>query len=158
MELQEDEIRPCVACSQGCTDELFSGRPVMCIANAEAGFENNRIIPITGNPKNIMVIGSGPGGLEAAYRVMKAGHNVSLFEKKDQIGGQLHIAGTPPTCKQELWELIRYYNAMLSKYNVKLNMGIEVTIEMIRSEKPDYIIAAEGAEPFIPPIDGIGIT
>jgi 2,4-dienoyl-CoA reductase (NADPH2) len=154
MELQEDEIRPCVACSQGCTDELFSGRPVMCIANAEAGFENNRIIPAAENPKNIMVIGAGPGGLEAAYRAAKAGHNVRLFEKKDKIGGQLHIAGTPPN-KQELWELIRYYGTMLSKYNVKLNMGIEVTIEMIRSEKPDYIIAAEGAEPFVPPIDGI---
>ncbi len=154
MELREDEIRPCVACSQGCSDELFSGRPVMCIANAEAGFEDERVIPVTDNPKNIMVIGAGPGGLEASYRAAKAGHKVTLYEKKDTIGGQLWIAGTPPN-KQELWELIRYYEAMLNKYNVDLRLETEVTPEIIKNEKPDFIIAAEGAEPLIPPIEGM---
>ncbi|PKL16247.1 MAG: hypothetical protein CVV49_17315 [Spirochaetae bacterium HGW-Spirochaetae-5] len=154
MELREDEIRPCVACSQGCSDELFSGRPVMCIANAEAGFEDERVIPWTDNPKNVMVIGAGPGGLEAAYRAAKAGHNVTLYEKKDTIGGQLWIAGTPPN-KQELWELIRYYEAMLNRYNVDVRLETEVSLEIIKNEKPDFIIAAEGAEPLIPPIEGI---
>jgi len=154
LELREDEIRPCVACSQGCSDELFSGRPVMCISNPEAGFEQERIIPMAEKPKKVMVIGAGPGGLEAAYRAAKAGHKVTLFEKKDEIGGQLRIAGTPPN-KQELWELIRYYETMLIKYNVDLRTGIEVTPDLIRNENPDFIIAAEGAEPLIPPIDGI---
>jgi len=153
-QLSEDEIRPCVACSQGCTDELFSGRPVMCIANPEAGFEKERTIPETDNPKNIMIIGAGPGGLEAAYRAAKAGHKVKLYEKKDDIGGQLWIAGTPPN-KQELWEFVRYYEAMLEKYDVDLYLGTEATIELIKKEKPDFIIAAEGAEPLVPPIEGI---
>jgi len=154
LELREDEIRPCVACAQGCSDEFFSGRPVMCISNPEAGFEQERIIPMAEKPKKVMVIGAGPGGLEAAYRAAKAGHKVTLFEKKDEIGGQLRIAGTPPN-KQELWELIRYYETMLIKYNVDLRTGIEVTPDLIRNENPDFIIAAEGAEPLIPPIDGI---
>jgi len=149
-----DEIRPCVACSQGCTDEFFSGRSVICLANARAGFEGERNIKAADNPKKIMVIGAGPAGLEAAYRAAEAGHSVSLYEKNDDIGGQLWIAGTPPH-KQELWEFIRYYEAMLAKHNVTLHLETEVTPELIKSEKPDYIIAAEGAEEILPPIDGI---
>jgi 2,4-dienoyl-CoA reductase (NADPH2) len=149
-----DEIRPCVACSQGCTDEFFSGRSVICLANARAGFEGERNIAVTDNPKKIMIIGAGPAGLEAAYRAAEAGHSVDLYEKNDDIGGQLWIAGTPPH-KQELWEFIRYYEAMLARYNVTLHLETEVTPELIKNEKPDYIIAAEGAEEILPPIDGI---
>ncbi len=149
-----DEIRPCVACSQGCTDEFFSGRSVICLANARAGFEGERNIPHADKPKKVMVIGAGPAGLEAAYRAAEAGHTVDLYEKKDEIGGQLWIAGTPPH-KQELWELIRYYDAMLAKYDVNLHLDTEVTPELIHNEKPDFIIAAEGAEESFPPIDGI---
>jgi 2,4-dienoyl-CoA reductase (NADPH2) len=154
MEHREDEIRPCVACSQGCSDEVFSGRPVMCIANPQAGFEKERVITPTDNPKKVMVIGAGPGGLEASYRAAKAGHKVTLYEKKDSIGGQLWIAGTPPN-KHELWELVRYYEVMLNKYNVDLRLETEVTLELIKEESPDFIITAEGAEPLIPPIEGI---
>jgi len=149
-----DETRPCVACSQGCTDEFFSGRSVICLANARAGFEGERNIKKADNPKKIMIIGAGPAGLEAAYRAAEAGHSVSLYEKNDDIGGQLWIAGTPPH-KQELWEFIRYYDAMLAKYSVTLHLETEVTPELIKNEKPDYIIAAEGAEEILPPIDGI---
>lgn len=149
-----DEIRPCVACSQGCTDEFFSGRSVICLANARAGFEGERNITAADNPKKIMIIGAGPAGLEAAYRAAEAGHSVDLYEKNDDIGGQLWIAGTPPH-KHELWEFIRYYETMLAKYNVTLHLETEVTPELIKNEKPDYIIAAEGAEEILPPIDGI---
>nr|HPJ36741.1 FAD-dependent oxidoreductase [Spirochaetota bacterium] len=149
-----EEIRPCVACSQGCTDEFFSGRPVLCLANARAGFEGDRNIPVAKTPKKIMVIGAGPAGLEAACRAAEAGHSVDLYEKRNDIGGQLWIAGTPPH-KQELWEFIRYYDAMLAKYNVNLHLETEVTPELIKNEKPDYIISAEGAEEAIPPIEGI---
>lgn len=149
-----EEIRPCVACSQGCTDEFFSGRPVICLANARAGFESERNIPRTDTPKKIMVIGAGPAGLEAAYRAAEAGHNVDLYEMKDEIGGQIWIAGTPPH-KQELWELVRFYETMLDKYKVIVHLETEVSIELINKLKPDFIIAAEGAEPAVPPIEGM---
>ncbi len=148
------EIRPCVACSQGCTDELFSGRQVICLANARAGYEGIRNIQHTKNPKRIMIIGAGPAGLEAAYRAAEAGHDVELYEKSDRIGGQIWIAGTPPH-KHEFHELIRYYKAMLSKFNVKVHRKTEVTVELIKSVNPDYIISAEGGEAAVPPIEGI---
>ncbi|HPS87996.1 MAG TPA: FAD-dependent oxidoreductase [Spirochaetota bacterium] len=149
-----EEIRPCVACSQGCTDEFFSGRPVICLANARAGFEGERNISHADSPKRVMVIGAGPGGLEAAYRAAEAGHVVDLYEKNDDIGGQIWIAGTPPH-KHELHELIRYYNAMIGKYKVNLHIGTEVTTELIDKVKPDFIISAEGAAVSVPPIDGM---
>jgi 2,4-dienoyl-CoA reductase (NADPH2) len=101
-----------------------------------------------------MVIGAGPAGLEAAYRAAEAGHTVDLYEKTDDIGGQIWVAGTPPN-KHELLELIRYYDSMLSKYEIDVHLETEVTAELIKEVMPDFIIAAEGAEPAIPPIDGI---
>ncbi len=149
-----DEIRPCVACSQGCTDQLFSGKPVYCLANPRAGFEGERVIVKAKSPKKIMVVGAGPGGLEASIRAAEAGHEVELYEKSDTIGGQLWIAGAPPH-KQELWELIHYYDAMLDKYDIDVTLNHEVDVEFIKKQKPDHVILAEGAEPLVPPIKGI---
>lgn len=149
-----DEIRPCVACNQGCTDSIFTGKPIFCIANARAGFEGERTIVKTSSPKKVMIIGSGPGGLEAAVCAAEAGHEVELYEKEDRIGGQLWIAGTPPH-KHELWELIAYYDAMLDKYDIEVNLGQEATADLIMDKKPDHVIVAEGAEPLKPRIDGI---
>ncbi|MCL1834095.1 MAG: NAD(P)/FAD-dependent oxidoreductase [Leptospirales bacterium] len=149
-----DEICPCIACSQGCTDEFFSGRAVKCLTNARASFERERNIPKTESHKKIMVIGAGPGGLEAAYRAAEGGYKVELFEKSDKIGGQLLIAGIPPY-KQELFELVRFYNAMIKKFKIELHLNCEVTIELINKLKPDFIISAEGAVIAKPPIDGL---
>lgn len=149
-----ESIRPCIACSQGCTDQLFSAKPVYCLANARAGFEGERNIRKTTNPKSIMVVGAGPAGLEAAVRAAEAGHRVTLYEKSDDIGGQLWLAGAPPH-KQEIWELIRYYDAMLDAYDVDVVLDQEVTIDLIKEQNPDYVILAEGAEPLTPPIPGI---
>ncbi|PKM76455.1 MAG: NADH:flavin oxidoreductase [Firmicutes bacterium HGW-Firmicutes-15] len=149
-----EQIRPCVACSQGCMDELFAARPVMCIVNPRTGFEETRKITVTSKPKRVMVIGAGPGGLEAAWRAAKAGHQVELFEKADRIGGQLWIAGTPPH-KQELWQLIKYYQAMLKLYKVQVFLNTTVDIEFVRQKSPEYVISAEGAEILLPAINGI---
>ncbi|HOT45593.1 MAG TPA: FAD-dependent oxidoreductase [Spirochaetota bacterium] len=149
-----DEIRPCVACNQGCTDSIFSGKAVYCIANARAGYEGERTIVKAKAQKKIMVIGSGPAGLEAAVRSAEAGHAVELYEKADRIGGQLWIAGAPPH-KHEIWELIAYYDAMLDKYDIDVNLETEATIDLIRERKPDHVFVAEGAEPVKPRIDGI---
>ncbi|ETR72487.1 MAG: NADH oxidase [Candidatus Magnetoglobus multicellularis str. Araruama] len=148
------EIRPCVACSQGCTDQIFSGKPVGCIGNPEAGFENTRQITQAENPQKVMVIGAGVAGLEAAITASKRGHHVSLFEKESDIGGQLWLAGAPPH-KQELLSYMTYYRAMLKKYSVNLHLNTCMDIRRIQKEKPDYIIIAEGAAPLVPPIKGL---
>ena len=149
-----DEIRPCVSCGQGCADELFSGRAVYCLANPRASFEGERNIIQTKAPKKIMVIGAGPAGLEAAVTAAMACHEVTVYEKSDDIGGQMWLAGTPPH-KQELWELVRYYEAMLDKYNIDVILEKEVDLDFIREQNPDHVIVAEGSRPMVPPIKGI---
>ncbi len=148
-----EEIRPCVACSQGCTDELFNGRPVSCIGNARAGFEGERKIIKTTHPKNVMIVGAGLAGLEAAITAKQAGHRVEIYEKEGDIGGQIRIAAAPPH-KQELLEFIRYYRVMVEKYEIPIHLNTHVDLELIKKVNPDHLIIAQGAAPLIPPIDG----
>jgi len=149
-------IRPCVGCNQGCTDTLFSGMTVGCILNARAGYEFERSIVKTSQPLKIMVVGAGPGGLEAAVRAKEAGHEVEIYEKENEIGGQLYIAAAPPN-KQELLEIIRYYEAMIEEYSIPVHYNTTVTIELINKKKPDHVIVATGAEALKPPIKGIDL-
>jgi 2,4-dienoyl-CoA reductase (NADPH2) len=153
MEGRADEIRPCVACSQGCTDEIFSGRPVYCVGNPQAGFEAKRAIVKTDSPKKVMVIGAGAAGLEAAVTAASRGHRVEIFEKDRDLGGQLWIAGAPPQ-KHELLEFIRYYRAMVQRHGIPLHLNTTVDLDLIRSHAPDHVIAAEGARALTPPIPG----
>lgn len=153
LEGRVDEIRPCVGCSQGCTDEVFNGRPVYCVGNARAGFEAERQLLKTDHPKSVMVVGAGAGGLEAAVTAAIRGHRVALYEKDADIGGQLWIAGAPPH-KHEILGFIRYYRAMLNKHRIELHLNTTVDAEFIRRHHPDYVILAEGARPLMPEIDG----
>lgn len=147
------EIRPCVGCSQGCTDQVFNGRPVFCVGNARAGFEGERQLLKTENPKKVMVVGAGAGGLEAAVTATICGHTVEVYEKDADIGGQLWVAGAPPH-KQELLEFIRYYRAQIDKHQIPLHLNTSVDSNLVKQKNPDYVILAEGAEPLLPQIDG----
>lgn len=149
-----EQMCPCVACLQGCMDELFNLRPAICTVNPRAGFEGERRITRTEKPRQVMVIGAGPGGMEAALRAAEAGHKVELYEKSTRIGGQLWIAGAPPH-KQELWEIIKYYENMLPLSGVDIFVNTPVDLELIQARQPDFIIAAEGARLLVPDIEGI---
>ncbi len=148
-----DEIRPCVACSQGCTDQIFSGQPVFCAGNPLSGFENERRITKTDSPKRVMIVGAGLAGLEAAITAYQMGHRVEIYDKDSDIGGQMWIAGAPPH-KQELLEFIRFYRAMIRKHDIPLFLNTEVNADMIQQKNPDYLIIAEGAAPLVPNIEG----
>ncbi len=148
------EIRPCVACLEGCWANLLVGKSTACSSNPLAGYEGERKIVAAKKPKTVMVIGAGPAGLEAAVTASMAGHRVELYEKDERIGGQLNIAGVPPN-KQELVEYLRYYRAMLEKQRIKLYLNTCVDIPLLKQKKPQHIIVAEGAEPLIPPIKGV---
>jgi 2,4-dienoyl-CoA reductase (NADPH2) len=153
LEGRVNEIRPCVGCSQGCTDGVFNGRAVFCVGNARAGFEGQRQLLKTDNPKKVMIVGAGAGGLEAAITAAICGHQVEIYEKDSDIGGQLWIAGAPPH-KHEILEFIRYYRAQVKKHKIPLHLNTAVDSEIIKKQNPDYIILAEGAQPLMPQING----
>jgi 2,4-dienoyl-CoA reductase (NADPH2) len=132
---------------------VFSGRPVFCVGNARAGFEAERQISISDIPKKVMVVGAGASGLEAAVTAANCGHQVEVFEKDSDIGGQLWIAGAPPH-KKEILEFIRYYRAQVKKHRIPLHLNTAVDADFVQQHNPDYIILAEGAEPSWPQIDG----
>ncbi len=150
---RENEIRPCIACNQGCTDTIFNGEAVFCVVNPRAGYEGVRNIKKTASPKKVVVAGAGPGGLEAAVCAAEAGHRVELYERGSAIGGQLRIAGAPPH-KEEIFEIIRYYEAMLAKHRIPVHLNTALTGETVACLNADAVIVAEGAAASRPPIEG----
>ncbi|UCD83396.1 MAG: FAD-dependent oxidoreductase, partial [Deltaproteobacteria bacterium] len=151
-----DEIRPCIGCLQGCMDLLFSGQPLGCLTNPQAGLEKERALKRTRAPKKVVVVGAGPAGLEAACTAARRGHRVTLIEKQDSIGGQLHLAAAPPG-RQEFITLLPYYHRQLKNLGVNLKLGKEATVGSLKRMATDALILAAGAEPLLPEIPGIDL-
>ncbi len=144
---QEDEIRGCVACNQGCLAKTFFGQPVECLVNGQAGREY--LFTDSKKPekiKNVLVIGAGPGGCEFAIRAAEQGHSVTLWEKGLNIGGQLSTVYAPPG-KREFENLSRYHRAMLTKLGVNVELGKTATVENVTAGAFDDIIVATGVVP-----------
>jgi len=139
------EIRKCVACNQGCLSRTFFGKPVECLVNGSAGREYLLKDIKPKKLKNLLVIGAGPAGCEFAIRASELGHSVTIWEKDSKIGGQLHLAAVPPG-KSEFTSLITYYEAMLKKYNVKIEMNKYATEEDIINSGYDDVIIATGSK------------
>ncbi len=150
------EIRPCIACNQGCFDSVLKGAAVACMVNPMAGREDELEIKKSETPKNVMVIGSGPGGLEAARVLAERGHKVNLFEKENQLGGQLNLCHLPPG-RKEFVSLIEYLTGEVKRLGIKIDSGVEVTSEMLTDIKPDAVVLASGSTKSVPPIKGIDL-
>ncbi len=149
------DIRKCVACNQGCFDHIFTGRSVECMRNYAVSREGKvKLDKKTENPKNILIIGSGPGGLEAARVAKILGHSVTILEKKDEIGGQVNVSYIPPG-RRDIKEVVDYYKAQIEHLNIELQLGVEATPEIINKHKPDVVIFATGVKYDVPDIQGI---
>ncbi|MEW5945923.1 MAG: NAD(P)/FAD-dependent oxidoreductase [bacterium] len=148
---RRDEIRMCAACNV-CADEFFSSG-VTCMQNAEAGRETERWIEPAAKRKNVVIMGGGPAGMEAARVCAIRGHDVTLVEKTGRLGGALNLAVIPPG-KGELENLIRYYCAVLPKLGVKIEPGKAPTADDVRRRNPDVVIIATGGRPVIPEAAG----
>ena len=139
-------IRPCVACNQGCLANTFFGRPVCCLANGEAGYEGDISLPPAQEAKRLLVVGGGPAGMEAAVRLAQRGHQVSLWEAEDHLGGHLSVAGAPPG-KGDFLRLLDYWTYMLRAAGVQVETGRKATAEDILAGGFDGAILATGGRP-----------
>lgn len=154
LEGRVDEIRPCVACNQGCYDRLFANLDISCMSNPAAGREDEFAIRPAPSPRKVMVVGGGPAGMEAARVAASRGHQVTLYEKSSALGGQLALAAVPPG-KGEIVSLVSYYINQMARLGVKVNLGQEATAETVGREKAEAVIVAAGASPIIPNMAGV---
>ena len=149
-----EHIRPCLGCQDGCLGRIFLGKPLCCAVNPTAGRESDYRIEATNEPKDVMVVGGGIAGLEAARDAALRGHKVTLYEKSNAFGGHL-IEGSVPDFKKDIERLLKWYKVELESLSVGSKMSIEITPELIEKEKPDVTIIATGSKPIIPDIPGI---
>ncbi len=150
---KENDIIHCVACAQGCFDHLFKMKSVECLCNPRAGHEHEESGQKTQKASKVMVVGGGAAGMSAALSAHDSGHEVTLYEKSGKLGGQLHLAGSPPG-REEFKELARDLARQMEVKGVKVVLNREVGEETVKSEKPDKVILATGAVPLTPPIPG----
>ncbi|MFC1991060.1 FAD-dependent oxidoreductase, partial [Chloroflexota bacterium] len=153
-----EDIRLCISCNEciaGSGRRRQGGGARRCAVNATAGREREfaeiKPVPVS---KKVMVIGGGPGGMEAARIAAMRGHKVTIYEKGEALGGALLIASRPQSKRKILW-LRDYLVAQLKRLGVDIEPGIEVTPRMVTEVKPDAVVVATGAEPIMPDIPGI---
>jgi len=150
-----DETRPCLYCNT-CLDTLLRipGEHIQCAVNPALGREEEHHITTAEKSKKVLVIGGGPAGMEAARVAALRGHEVHLYEKGPDLGGQLLLAGIPPH-KERIGELTRYLSGQMAKQGIRVHLGTEATADLIAREAPDAVIVAAGTSPFVPTIRGL---
>ncbi len=147
-----DEINTCISCNQACLDHAFVHKKVSCLLNPRAGRETDLVLSPTRRSRHIAVVGAGPAGLAAAVTAAQRGHDVTLFEAGDVIGGQFDMARRIPG-KEEFSETIRYYTRMLAKLGVDVRLNTRACVDALAGY--DEVVLATGVAPRIPDIPGI---
>ena len=149
---QEHLIRPCIYCYV-CVSQIFINKPMMCAVNSQLGNEhrNEKIIYSTARQKNILVVGAGPSGMEAARLLAMQGHHVEVWEKDKDLGGTVRIASL---AYEPNGQLITYLDNSLKELGVKIKRGTLATIENIQSFQADHVLMAVGANRDAPSIPG----
>lgn len=151
-----DEIMHCMGCNQGCVQHIFDDTldGVSCVFHPESGHELDYNVEPADDPKKILVIGAGPGGLEASRILSERGHKVTVWEKAPRFGGQINIAAMAPG-KELMMDNMFTMELLARKAGVDIRLNYEATKERIERFDPDFIIDAAGAHSLTPPIKGI---
>ncbi len=151
---RDDEINRCMRCS-ACFGNVGEHRIFYCAINPVIGHENEaRYLPPVREKKNVLIVGGGVAGMQAALTAAERGHHVTLCEKSDRLGGVLLCEDKIPF-KNKLKVYLEHQAKMLAKAPIDLRLNITVTPDYAKSLHPDVIIAAVGARPAIPPIKGL---
>jgi 2,4-dienoyl-CoA reductase-like NADH-dependent reductase (Old Yellow Enzyme family)/thioredoxin reductase len=151
-----NEVIPCIGCME-CIERLAfdeRGEGVTCVVNPALGKEKAYEIKPARKAKNVVVVGAGPAGMEAAIVAGKRGHKVTLLEKEAKLGGQLNIAALPPF-KGDIFPWVDYLVSEVEKTGVKVELNMDATAEIVTRKKPDAVIIATGGTPAMPDIPGI---
>jgi 2,4-dienoyl-CoA reductase (NADPH2) len=156
-EERQEDIIPCMACNL-CLTRLFRDQPLTCMVRPWLGYEGDPEWQITpaAQKKKVVVIGAGPGGMEAAATAAQRGHDVVLFEKEDDVGGQLLVSSKGPAGDDEFMRLKDYYETRCRKAGVSIRTGTAAEVDAVAAESPDEVVLATGARWTRPEIPGIG--
>ncbi|MFC2039449.1 FAD-dependent oxidoreductase [Chloroflexota bacterium] len=149
-----EDIKPCIADLEGCHGRTAVGKTLGCTVNPITGMERDYVITPAETRKSVLVIGGGPGGLEAARVAALRGHEVVVWEKGIKLGGNM-IPASVPGFKQDIRPLIDYFSTQVNKLGVKVVLMKEATPELVRETDPEVVIVATGASPLIPEIPGM---
>lgn len=149
-----DEINTCIACNQACLDRIFTERTATCLVNPAAGRELELGGGRTNRPRRFAVVGGGPAGLSFAIHAARRGHDITLFEASDALGGQLNLARKIPG-KSEFNELLRYFEISLQHAGVAVHLAAAMDADRLSQGKYDAVILATGVTPRKPEFAGV---
>lgn len=152
LKVERDEpIRTCLNCNKGCVDAIQNRKYISCVLNAENGDEATISIRPGDGKKNVVVVGAGIAGLEAARVAAKRGYSVTLYDTAEQMGGQILLAAAPPR-KSEILRSVEYYEKILPMLGVELKLGQSCTTAQMNAA--DAVIVAVGARNITLPVPG----
>ncbi|MDZ4297328.1 MAG: NADPH-dependent 2,4-dienoyl-CoA reductase [Moraxellaceae bacterium] len=149
-----DEINTCIGCNQACLDHTFAMKITTCLVNPRACHETEIVMQPSKTIKRIAVVGAGPAGLSFSVTAAQRGHEVTLFDAANEIGGQFNIAKQVPG-KEEFHETIRYFRRMVDVHGVQLRLNTRVDTDLLKTGGYDEVILATGIVPRMPAIPGI---
>jgi hypothetical protein len=144
-----EEVRPCIACNQGCIGGVIRGTGLKCAVNAAVGFEGTLaedLIVRTKAPKKVVVVGGGPGGMEAARIAATIGHKVVLMEASARLGGAALAAAKPQT-QAIIGDIVHWLQAEIYRLGVDVRLNTYAEADDVLAEKPDALIIATGSHP-----------